>query len=144
MARRRKTKSKRRSKTGISILGVAETYMLLNVVTETLFNNSPLQFISGASSGAAAGTNNLTLRELMGQYGGAKARVYGPTATGQGHPQTFSGVVGYNLKQNWMTGIAGLVLIPIGFKLGKGVARGAISRSNRLLNKSGIGKTVKL
>ena len=144
--RRRKTKAKRRSKKqGVSIIGMAETAMLLNVATQTMFNNDLVSFFSGPSSGAAAGTYQMTLRELVGQYGTAgSGRVYGPTATKSGHSQTFAGAIGHNIKKNWVSGAMGMVLIPLGFKVGKKLARPAISRSNRLLNKAGVGSTVKL
>ena len=107
MPRKSKAKRRRTKKTGISILGVAETAMLLNVATNAMFNNSLMGFLSGPSSGAAAGTYQMTLRELMGQYGtAASGRVYGPTATSAGHAQTFAGAIGYNIKRNWI-GAAG-------------------------------------
>lgn len=49
-----------------------------------------------------------------------------------------------NLQKNWPMLVMGSILIPAGFRVGKMLARPAVSRTNRLLNKSGIGKTVKL
>jgi len=148
MPRKSKAKRRRSRKTGISILGVAETAMLLNVATNAMFNNSLMGFLSGPSSGAAAGTYKITLRELMGQYGAAndpnKPRVYGPTAAAAGHPQTFAGAIGYNIKRNWIGAAGQMILIPIGFRFGKAIAKPAINRTNRLLTKAKVAKTVKL
>jgi hypothetical protein len=49
-----------------------------------------------------------------------------------------------NLNENWGKGIAGMILIPLGFRVGKQIARPAISRTNRLLGKAGIANTVKV
>ena len=129
MARRRKTKSKRRSKQGVSLLGIAETYMLLNVATQTLFNNDPINFIVGKDSG---GPNSavLNVKEMFGYGTHGGPGIYGPTADKLGIAQTFGAMTMHNLS--------------IGFRLTKAVARPAISRTNRLLNKAGVGKTVKV
>ena len=145
MVRRSKKKTTRRSKSnGISLIGAAETYMLLNVASNAMFNNGLMSFLSGASSGAAAGTYSLTLRELAGQYGSEASRVYGASAAKGGHAQTYMGVIGHNLRKNWLGAAGQMILIPIGFRLGKSLAKPAISRTNRLLSKGGIAKTVKL
>jgi len=145
MVKRSKKKGKRRSKSsGISLIGAAETFMLLNVASNALFNNGVVAFLSGPASGAGSGTYNMTLRELMGQYGSEASRVYGPTASGNNHAQSYAGAIGHNLKRNWMSAAGQMILIPIGFRLGKSLARPAISRTNRLLSKGGIAKTVKL
>jgi len=144
MPRKSKAKRRRTKKTGISILGVAETAMLLNVASEAMFNNSLMGFLSGPSSGLAKGTNNITLRELMGQYGSQASRVWGPSADKQGHSQTYAGVIGYNLRQNWISAAGKMILIPICFRFGKQIAKPAINRTNRLLTKAKVAKTVKL
>ena len=146
MVRRSKKKTTRRSKSnGVSLIGAAETFMLLNVASNAMFRNNIIGFLSGPTSGAASGTYSITLRELMGQYGSAQeGRVYGPTAAGNNHAQTFASAIGYNLKQNWLSAAGQMILIPIGFRLGKSLAKPAISRTNRLLSKGGIAKTVKL
>ena len=144
MPRKSKAKRRRTKKTGISILGVAETAMLLNVASNAMFNNSLMSFLSGPSTGAAAGTYSMTLRELMGQYGSQSTRVYGPTATAAGHAQTYAGAIGHNLRKNWLGAAGQMILIPIAFRFGKQIAKPAINRTNRLLTKAKVAKTVKL
>jgi len=43
-----------------------------------------------------------------------------------------------------MSGVSGMILIPLGFKFGKQIARPAISKTNRLLSRAGISSTVKV
>ena len=137
-ARRGRMKKKRsRKKQGVSLINLAETFALMNVVTQTMFRTNPVQFIMGDPGSArmtAAGTNTLSLRELF------RANQHSSGA------DTYStmNVIKRNIDQQWISGAVQMVLIPVGFKLGKGVARPAISKTNRLLNKSGVGSTVKL
>ena len=136
----RKSKRKtRRKKQGVSLLGLAETYMLLNVASQTVFNNDIASFVMGKDGGGGS-SFKLNIKELFTP----KAGVYGPTAANAGIEQSALGVMGHNLRKNWVKGAMGMVLIPIGFRLGKALARPAISRSNRLLNKTGVGSTVKI
>jgi hypothetical protein len=145
MARRKsRRKTRRRSKQGISLVNTAETIMLANVATQTLFNTNAYEFIVGNQAGMTArGVQAISLRELFQpnqatyttrQMGGASTTV---------NLTTFDAVK-TNLAANWMTGVAGMILIPLGFKFGKQIARPAISRTNRLLKKAGISSTVKV
>lgn len=145
MARRRTKRKTRRRKQGISIINLAETYMLTGVLTQTLFNVNPWTFVAGdynaPSWGMSSGTQKIGLAELFQSAQGATTSKWGQQ-TSAGTPTM--DVIAKNFKENWMAGIAGMVLIPIGFKFAKQLARPATSRANRLLNKSGIGSTVKL
>ena len=117
--------------------------MLANVATQTLFNTNLQQFLLGTNSQyEAVGVNAISLAELFKVNQASYTRRMG----GQTQTVTMSTgkVVMDNLKDNWMTGVTGMILIPLGFKFGKQIARPAISRTNRLLNKSGVGSTVKL
>ncbi len=144
MARRRSTKkTTRRKKSGISIIGMAETFALLNVATQTMFNTSPVGFLTsvdrtggtgGNFYGYGYGQNVITLRELM-------ENPFKPQSMGT---KGQLALVGDNLKQNGVMGAVQMALIPVAFRFGKQLARPAISRTNRLLNKAGIGSTVKL
>ena len=135
-ARRRGMKKKRsRKKQGVSLIGLAETFALANVVTQTMFKTNPVQFFTGDNAAmTAAGTANISLRELF------RANQH---SSGSDTYSTMN-VIKRNVEQQWVNGAIQMVLIPVGFKLAKGIARPAISRTNRLLNKSGVGSTVKL
>lgn len=117
--------------------------MLANVATQTLFNTNIQTFLMGNQSGmAASGLNAISLAELFKTNQATSTRRVG--GVNQTVALTTGKVVMDNLKENWMTGAAGMILIPLGFKFGKQIARPAISRTNRLLSKSGVGSTVKL
>ena len=131
MARRKAKRKTRRRITGISVLGVAETYMLANVATQTFFNTNPLTFIKGDVSGSmnARGLTSISMMELFQPKQGML-----PTTQ----------VLGKNLEANWMKGVAGMILVPLAFRVGKQIAAPAIRKSNALLGKVGIAKTVKV
>ena len=137
MAKRRQSKKRRtsRKKQGVSLLGVAETVMLLNVASEAAFNTSAYQFIAGNS---APGSATITLKELISPAGRFTDN---PNITGVQGPSHY---IMSNLKKNWLGAAGMMIVIPLGFKFGKQLARPALTRTNRLLNKSGIGSTVKL
>jgi hypothetical protein len=146
MVRRRGRKTqRRRKKSGISLLGVAETVALSNVATQTLFNVNAYDFLMGGSS--FGGLNQITIRELMSPTQRAQGRVAG-TSPMAGRTYTTSGntmeLVQQNLQENWMTGAVQMVTIPLAFRLGKQLARPAISRVNALLRKAGVASTVKV
>ena len=136
--------TKRRKKQGISLINAAETVMLANVATQTLFNTNAYEFIVGNQAGMTArGVNAISLRELFQ----ANQATYTTRAMG-GATQTVNvgtfGVVKDNLAANWMTGVAGMILIPLGFKFGRRIAAPAIRKSNKLLKDVGIASTVKV
>ena len=123
---------------------MAETFALLNVATQTMFNTSPIGFLTsvdakgntgGGFYGYGFGQNVITLRELV-QNPFKPQAVYG--TKGQ------LALVGDNLKNNGVMGAVQMALIPVAFRFGKQLAKPAISRTNRLLNRAGIGSTVKL
>lgn len=118
------------------MIGLAETYMLANAATQTLFRTNPMQFLLGSPGRnyAADGTSAMSLKELF------RANQHS-----SGSSQFDTGaIIRRNLNANWFNGAMQMVFIPIGFKLGRGLAKPAISRGNRLLGKAGIANTVKL
>lgn len=138
MARRgssKKTTRRTRRKSGVSVIGLAETYVLTNVMTQAMFRTTPIQFLMG---GNLSGSGIITLGELMNP----KGRFYdNPDLPGV---QGATYYIQQNLKAQGGKAVANMILIPIAFKLGKSLARPAITRTNRLLSKTGIGSTVKL
>jgi hypothetical protein len=145
MARRKsRRKTPRRRKQGISLINAAETVMLANVATQTLFNTNAYEFIVGNQSDMKAkGVNAVSLRELF-QVNQASytSRAMGGASTTV-NMTTFD-VIKKNLGENWMTGIAGMILVPLGFKFGRRIAAPAIRKSNKLLKDVGIASTVKV
>jgi hypothetical protein len=127
----------------MSIIGLAETYALLSVATQGAFGTTPIGFFTSVDSagrtgsnfyGYGYGQNVITLRELIEnpfqpQSWGTKGQL---------------ALVGDNVKKNALPMAVKMAMIPVAFRLGKSLARPAISRTNRLLSKTGIGSTVKL
>jgi len=145
MARRKGRKmTRRRRKQGLSLLNVAETVMLANATTQTLFNTNAYNFVAG---GASFGTGNeITLRELFDPTQAVAATASNPmTGYGGGlqHASTFS-VVQSNLRDNWVMGAGQMILIPLTFKAIKAIGRPGISKINSMLRKVGIASTVKV
>jgi len=146
MARRKGRKTqRRRRKSGISILGVAETVALSNVATQTLFNVNAYDFLMGGSNFGTP--NQVTIRELMSPTQSVRI---GTGQQGLGGQQYITGtrqttsIIQSNLQENWMTGAVQMVTIPLAFRFGKQLAKPAISRINALLRKAGIASTVKV
>lgn len=137
MAKKRgKAKRRSRKKTGVSILGVAETVMLMNVATQAAFNTSAWQFLTSKSE---SGSDVITLGELMNP----KGRFYNnPTIPGSSAGA--SHYIMQNLRKNWLGAAGMMIVIPLGFRFGKQLAKPAISRANRLLTKGKIAQTVKI
>ena len=136
MAKKRgKAKRRSRKKTGVSILGVAETVMLVNVATQAAFNTSAWQFLT---SKGEAGSGTITLNELMNP----KNRFYDqPNVAGVQGPSYY---IMQNLRKNWLGAAGQMIVIPLGLRFGKQLAKPTISRTNRLLTKGKIGKKEKL
>ena len=147
MARRKGKKTqRRRRKSGISLLNVAETVALSNVATQTLFNVNAYDFIAGGSNFGAG--NAITLRELMNPNQTVTAqrqvgnRVGTQSYTANAGPTM--GLIQANLRENWLMGAVGMVTIPLGFRVAKQLGRPAISKMNALLRKAGVASTVKV
>ena len=137
--RRGKKKPTRRSKTkGVSIIGLAETYLLANAVTMAMFRTNPIQFAIGAP---AAGSVTITARELFNPAGRFYDR---PDTAGVQGPLYY---IGQNLKREKggaFTAMVQLVTIPLLFKLGKNLTKAPVNRTNKLLGDVGIANTIKL
>ena len=134
---KRKTKSRRRRNTAISILGVAESYLLLNAATEWFFNVNPKEFLLGSGSpkffAPASGARSISLGEIF-DFDAHK----GNTTI------TLTEQITENAQKNFAKGFGAMVLIPIFFKAGKALARRPIRMSNRMLKQAGVAGTVKI
>ena len=144
MARRKGRKmTRRRRKQGLSLLNVAETVMLANATTQTLFNTNAYNFVAGGS-GFGAG-NEITLRELFNpnQVVAQRASSGGYLGSTSQVASTFS-LVQSNLSENWVMGASQMIIIPLTFKAIKAIGRPGISKINTMLRKVGIASTVKV
>lgn len=137
-----KRKTRRRSRSsGVSVIGLAETYLLLNATTQALFRNNPYDFLVGKTTDAVAqGSAKITLSELFNPEG----RFYNnPDIPGSGKAPRTTYIM-QNIKKQWIGTAISFITIPLAFKFGKALARPAITRTNNLLKKGKIANTVKL
>ena len=140
MARRKSKKPTRRNKYkgAFNIKNAAFGYLGMSVLTNTLFNESPVGFIMGTSSsgerrnfGPSQGLTKISLKELFtfDQYSG-------------GSSQTLGGQIQENLQNNLTAGIMGMAGIAIGKKL---ITATGVSRNfNSAVRGLGMGSLVKM
>jgi len=102
MVKRRSKPKKRVSRQkGFSVINGAETYLLMNVATQTLFKTNPVQFLT---SKGAQYSSYITLQEILKPAG----RFYDkPDVAGVQGPGYY---IMRNLKENWVSGLSGMIL----------------------------------
>ena len=70
MARKRMKKTRRTRKPKLNLVNVAQTVVVANAVTSTMFNTNVVQFLTGqtgaANSYGADGSSIMSLPELLG------------------------------------------------------------------------------
>ena len=157
MARKRQTAAQkraasarrsRRGKTGTNLLQVAETYMLLNAITQGAFRTSPIEFImtpKGFSKVGADSTWVVSLPEILKM--GTSGAAYGGVKS-----DTLMEVVKSNLGMNdggsgnrggeWIKVAGQMIAIPLAFRFGKRLAKPALTRTRKLLKDAGLKGTV--
>jgi len=154
MARRRARKTKRKStrgKGGISLINLAETIALTNALTNTAFNTDVYNFVMGGDGlggNSVTGASVISLKELFNPEQSASVRTMSTGRVGSSYTQmkvgnTYS-LVAQNVRDNWMSGAAQMVLIPLGFRFGRKMAAPAVNKINAMLRKAGISKIVKV
>lgn len=146
---RRKAKRTRRSAPAFSVLGAIESYAYASILTEGLFDATPVQFLTGGVSkelgitgaspdqiqsyflnnpqaGAAYGANPLTLRELLKDPGFAVNAVIGRG------------------RANALNMVFASAAVSVSMKMFKRLLRRPLSNIQRNLVKPAFGKTVRL
>jgi len=158
MARKSNKRKSRKKSTGVSVLDITQTYLMAQVVTDTLFNVNLYDFFMADGTTVGSGNNEMTswgrgdqitLREILnfkkGQHVG-----YGSAPGAGGRMQTTlttggtMKIIKDNFDNNWVSGLTSTIVIPAAFKVGKTMGRQTISRVNKLLKKSGIGQSIKV
>jgi len=96
-----------------------------------------MEFFTNKTGGA--GSFNLTAREVVDGLFGGGAGIYSGSATKAGISATVGGVMGRNLKKNAVPLVAQLILIPVGFRIGKKwLGKPLINPINKVVRNSGI------
>ena len=148
MARRRATKRRRRTRS-FSVLGAVESYAYASILNQGLFNNSPLNFLTGSDNlnpsatwpfdsvvdasmgnpkgyGSAIGADRITLRELLDDPGFVAA-----TVVGRG-------------QANMIPMAISAATVSVGMRLFKRMLRRPLSNIQRNLVKPALGAGVRL
>lgn len=138
MARRRKSRTRRRSRT-TSLLNVAESYAYANVLTSGLMGTSPVGFFTG---GTDLGYKMVSDRQLAGGVSSMVAVGADQISLGDivsAPDQAFS-IVQSNFMNNYQAMAVQSLAIGVGFRLGKRLLRRPISNVNRNIMKPlGVG-----
>jgi len=150
MARRKSAKPRRKSVKKINLLGVAESVVIANVVTEGLFNCNAIQFVTGrgvTSKGAGYWPTNadniITLPELLGMDYDKLANSSGNTPLMT--PFSSHGAmekIKANARANLFPMMGGLIAVPLAFRVGTKLTSKPRSTANKLLSYSGLGVKV--
>lgn len=153
MARRKSKKASRRSSPKrTNLLNVAQSVILGNAVTSTLFNTNMYEFVTGRidgsyTPGAAAQSSQITLPELLG----AGMNVTNVVRPAQGYLAGISTSSGYggvtggfglalkeNLAANAVTGLTTMIVTPIAFKVISKLAAKPRREFNKLARTVGL------
>ncbi|MGY9063685.1 MAG: hypothetical protein ACKVG1_15575 [Rhodospirillales bacterium] len=144
-------KPRKKTQKKVNLLGVAESVLVANVVTEGLFNCNALEFITGRGANNNQSTgyypsnkdNVISLPELLGFQYNALQNTSGTTPLYR--PFTSSGameVIKANLKTNLFPMMGGLIAVPLAFRVGSKLTTKPRSTANKLLTYTGLGVKV--
>ena len=148
MARRKSRKTRRSSPKRTNILNVAQSIILGNAVTRTLFNTNMYEFVSGRvggstfsnSTGSQWSQSNITLPELVGMgmnvQGGQDADSY--SGYGGIHTGTLADQIKSNFQANMAEGLTTLIVTPIAFKVVSKLAAKPRREFNKLAKTVGL------
>jgi len=120
--------------------------MLLNAITQGAFRTSPYEFLmtpKGFDKIGADGGQTISLPEIL--KFGASSSAYGKIGSlGEAVKSNlgFNDGVSGNRPNKWVSVAGQMVLIPMGFRLGKKLARPALTRTRALLKQAGLKGTV--
>jgi hypothetical protein len=153
MVRRKKSKSRRRTRKTTNVLNLAQSVILGNAVTNTLFNTNMFEFVTGRidgayTPGAISQSSQITLPELLGAgmgqavSGGLQVPGAAPITTGYGGVSglqgNFGDVVMDNIKTNAVSGLTTMVVVPIAFNVISKLASKPRREFNKLARNIGL------
>jgi len=148
MARRKSRKTRRSSPKRTNILNVAQSIILGNAVTRTLFNTNMYEFATGRvggstfanSTGSAWSQSNITLPELIGMGMNVQSQMDGTTYSGYGgiHSGTLADQIKANFQANMAEGLTTLIVTPIAFKVVSKLAAKPRREFNKLARTVGL------
>ena len=152
MARRKSAKKPRRkTMKKLNLLGVAESLVIANVVTEGLFNCNALQFVTGKGANDMTATGYfprntdtiISLPELLGFDYNRNANQSGGTPIMASFESSGAWKqVKENAKLNGFKMVGGLIAVPIAFRIGTKLTVKPRATMNKMLDYTKVGVKV--
>ena len=140
-----KTTRRRRSKPKTNLTNIAVSALVANSITQGAFNTDLKTFIMGSKSAEAsnyAGSSMITARELLSGLTGGSAGTSGGFMLGGkyvAYGDNLQNTIKSNLEDNWVSMLAGVVLIPVVAKsVVKLIRKPVILPANRMLKSTGL------
>jgi hypothetical protein len=142
MAKRKGRKmQRRRSKPKLNLLNSAQTLLVANAVTTSVFGANALDFVTGRTNGRFTPSSDGGLRITLPELAGFSTNGWSASKVGgsYGSVGSFGNAVSQNLSANLVPLMVGVIGIPIAFKVGKQLAgKSLINPMNRGLKMVGL------
>jgi len=146
VARGKKKAPRRRGSTAIGLINTTEAFIQLNIATQLIAKNNPINFVLGntstgavmGSGGWAYGADVLSLKELIMRFN----RPHGGTGTYS--TMTEGEIAWKNIQDGWFNAAWQSVAVGAGFRIGRKLLRRPIAQGNRMLKMAGVKDMVKL
>ena len=132
---------RRRSKPKLNLLNTAQTLLVANAVTTSVFGANVMDFVTGRRDGVFDANRDGGLRITLPELAGFSANGFSASKIGgsYGNVGSFGNAVSQNIAANLTPLIVGVVGIPIAFKVGKQLAgKTLINPMNRGLKMVGL------
>ena len=140
-----KTTRRRRSKPKTNLTNIAVSALVANSITQGAFNTDLKTFIMGSKTANATnntGASMITASELLSGLTGGSAGTSGGMMFGGkyiSYGDSLANTIKSNLEANWVTMVAGVVLIPVVAKsVTKLIRKPVILPANRMLKSAGL------
>jgi len=147
VAKRNNKKTPRKRGNGaISISNATEAFVQLNILTQLVAKNNPVNFLLGntkagkvlGSGGFAYGADVLSLKELLMRFNTPHG------GTGTYATMTEGEIAVKNITDGAFTAVWQSVAVGAGFRIGRKLLRKPISQGNRLLKMAGVRDMVRI
>jgi len=145
----RKPARRRRSKQGVNVLNVAQSYIVASAATQAFFGTPLLPFLTeGWLTSKSSATDNsweMSAAEIVqGLLGGGFGTYTGGSSPYGGGIGDVGVAVKRNLKMNGAKGIGVMIAAPIAFKVAKDLTKAPRRDANKLLKMAGLSTVVKV
>jgi len=145
----RKPARRRRSKQGVNVLNVAQSYIVASAATQAFFGTPLMPFLTeGWLTSKGPATDNsweMSAAEIVqGLLGGGFGTYTGGNSPYSGGLGDVGTAVKRNLKMNGAKAVGVMVAAPIAFKIAKDFTKAPRRDANKLLRMAGLSSVVKV